>query len=69
MQGDGNTAVGDAGCICQAEQLLQFHREHGRLALRVFKAAAHATGYGQAFGNLGVELAALFVVEPRAERL
>ena len=61
--------IGHARRIGQAEQLLQLHRQHRRLAVRVFDAALHARGHGDPRRRQRVDALAQRPVEAGFQRV
>ena len=69
VQQQRDAAVGDARRVGQAEQLLQLHREHRGLAVRVLDAALHAGRHGDAHGRELVDALAQRPVHARLQRV
>ena len=69
VQQHRHATIGHARRIGQAEQLLQLHRQHGWLAVRVFDAALHARRHGDPRRRERVDTLALRPVEARLQRV
>src|SRR5579875_3302582 len=67
MQHDGNAALGDAGRLGEAEELLELDRERRRLAGRVIERDLAPAGHAQPRGRFLIEPAPLSRIEPIGE--